>query len=40
MRLELGEAELENSEKADRPRSNNNDIGGSASCRHRLLVPA
>jgi hypothetical protein len=40
MRLQPREAELENSKEPDRPSSNNNNIGGSATCRHRLLVPA
>ena len=40
MRLQIERAELEHREKPDRASSDNNDIGGSATCRHRLLVPA
>ena len=36
MRFQLGEAKLKHREEADRPRANNNDIGGSAVRRHRF----
>jgi len=37
MRFQLGEAKLKHREEADRPRANNNDIGGSAVRRHRFF---
>jgi hypothetical protein len=40
MRFQLGEAKLKNGKEADRPRTNNNDIGRSTACRHRSLIPA
>jgi len=36
MSFEPGQAQLKHGEEADRPCADNNDIGGSAVCRHRL----